>query len=210
MRQVLDEGLTLGPATVFVGENGAGKSTLVEAIAMAFGLSGEGGSSGALHSTRVSESELWRHVMLTRNAGATRRGYFLRAETMHGFFSYLERNPGGRAEPRFHELSHGESFLELVVDRFRGAGLWVLDDPESALSFTGCLALLGCLQELLREGRSQVIMSTHSPLLARLEGARILEVGEWGIRESAWDELDLVRNWRSFLDEPERFLHRLS
>jgi predicted ATPase len=210
VRQILDEGLELGPATVFVGENGAGKSTIVEAIAVAFGLSAEGGSTGANLHTRQSESELWQHLSVARAPGGARRGFFLRAETMHGFFTYLEQNPGMRPEPRFHEMSHGESFLEVIVNRFHGRGLWVLDEPESALSFSGCLALLGALQDLLSEGGSQVILSTHSPVLARLSGARILEVGEWGIRESAWQDLDLVRNWKLFLDAPERYLRHLS
>jgi len=205
VRQLLDEGLELGPATVFVGENGSGKSTLVEGIAGAFGLSSEGGSTGANLHTRRTESALADHLSIARGPGGARRGFFLRAETMHGFFTYLEQNPGSRPdEPVFHELSHGESFLELVVQRFRGRGLWVLDEPESALSFSGCLALLGALQELLAEGGSQVILSTHSPILAKLAGARILEVGDWGIRERAWDELDLVTNWKLFLDGPER------
>lgn len=208
VRQLLDEGLQLAPATVFVGENGAGKSTLVEAIAIAFGLSAEGGSTGANLRTRQSESELWRHLTLVRAPGGARRGFFLRAETMHGFFTYLEQNPG-RSEPVFHEMSHGESFLEVIVNRFRGGGLWVLDEPESALSFSGCLALLAVLQRLLAEGGSQVILSTHSPILARLEGATILEVGEWGIRQSAWEDLELVRNWKLFLDGPDRYLRHL-
>ncbi|MFC4241807.1 AAA family ATPase [Gryllotalpicola reticulitermitis] len=209
VRQILDDGLELGPATVFVGENGTGKSTIVEAIAVAFGLSAEGGSTGARLHTRTSESELWQHLSLARAPGGSRRGFFLRAETMHGFFTYLEQNPGTRPEPRFHEMSHGESFLEVIVDRFRGRGLWVLDEPESALSFSGCLALVGALQTLLAEGGSQVILSTHSPILARLDGADILEVGEWGIRASAWEDLNLVRNWKLFLDDPERYLHHL-
>ena len=207
--QLLTDGLDLSEATVFVGENGAGKSTLIEAIALAWGLSPEGGSTGARNSTRVSESSLHDHLRLVRSAGTTRRGYFLRAETMHGFFTYLEENPGVRPEPRFHEISHGESFLELAIDRFRGRGLWVLDEPESALSFSGCLALLGHLKQLLADGGSQVIMSTHSPLLAALPGARILEVGEWGLREMPWRDLDLVTNWASFLDAPERYLRHL-
>ena len=107
-------------------------------------------------------------------------------------------------------MSHGESFLEVIVDRFRGRGLWVLDEPEPALSFTGCLALVGALQELLLAGGSQVILSTHSPILARLGGARILETGQWGIRESTSEDLDLVRNWKFFLDDPERYFRHLT
>ena len=206
--QVLADGLPLGAATVLVGENGSGKSTLVEAIAIAFGLSAEGGSANSRQPTRASESVLHDHLLLRRHAGAPRRGYFLRAETMHGFFTYLEQNPrtSGPAEPRFHELSHGESFLALVTDRFRKPGLYVLDEPESALSLSGCGALVVALGELLESGDSQVVMATHSPVLAALPGAQIYEVGEWGLRPRYWDELALVRNWKSFLGDPERFL----
>lgn len=128
---------------------------------------------------------------------------------MHGFYTYLEANPGGHLEPVFHEMSHGESFLELVVDRFRKPGLYVLDEPESALSFQGCLSLVGVLTDLVRAGGSQVVVATHSPLVAALPGARILEVGPWGLRETPWEELDLVAHWRSFLDDPHRYLRHL-
>jgi predicted ATPase len=208
--QVLDQGLDLGPATILVGENGSGKSTLVEAVALAYGLSPEGGSTGARHVTRRSESILGDHLQLIRNAGATRRGYFLRAETMHGFYTYLENNPStSRPDIPFHDMSHGESFLQLAADRFAGPGLWVLDEPESALSFSGCLGLLSVLKERLADGKSQVLMSTHSPLLAALPGATILEVGPWGLRARSWEELELVAAWRSFMDSPERYLRHL-
>lgn len=207
VRQLLQEGLELGKATVFVGENGSGKSTLVEAIALAYGLNPEGGSTGAMHHSRPTESELYSYLQLTRNLGTSKYGYFLRAETMHGFFSYLEDNPSmGRADIDFHKMSHGESFISLISDRFVGGGLWVLDEPESALSFSGCLSLLMVLQQLLDEGDSQVILSTHSPILAALAGANIYEVGEWGLRANNWEDLELVRNWRSFMDAPQRFL----
>jgi len=202
------DGVSLGSATVLVGENGSGKSTLVEAIALAYGLSPEGGSVGARYSTRRSESQLWDHLQLVRNAGATKRGYFLRAETMHGLFTYLEQNPGN--DPvAFHERSHGESFIDLVEDRFRYAGLWVLDEPESALSFSGCLALLSLLKSKLDDGRSQIILSTHSPVLAALPGATVYEVGEWGLRERAWMDLPLVDQWTRFLLDPAGYLEEL-
>ena len=207
--QVLAEGLPLGAATVLVGENGSGKSTLVEAVAMAYGLSAEGGSTNARHSTRASESDAWEHLTLSRNAGSSRWGFFLRAETMHGFFTYLEENPGTGPEAAFHEMSHGESFLEVLRSRFRSPGLYVLDEPESALSFSGSLALVGVLKELLATGTAQVLVATHSPVIASLPGARILEVGPWGLRESAWDELELVGHWRAFLDAPQRYLRHL-
>jgi predicted ATPase len=203
------DGVSLGSATVLVGENGSGKSTLVEAIAIAYGLSPEGGSVGARHSTRSTESPLWDHLQLVRNAGASKRGYFLRAETMHGFYTYLEEHASMHGDIAFHERSHGESFIDLVEDRFKGAGLWVLDEPESALSFSGCLALLALLKTKLADGKSQVLLSTHSPLLAALPGATIYEVGEWGLRERAWMDLPLVDRWTRFLLDPQRYLEEL-
>ncbi|GEL46726.1 ABC transporter, ATP-binding protein [Cellulomonas hominis] len=205
--QVLADGWELGPATVLVGENGAGKSTLVEALAVAFGMGAEGGSTGARNVTRASESPLWEHLLLERGAGASRRGFFLRAETMHGFYTYLEDNPGG-GDAAFHDMSHGESFLAVVQDRMRGRGLYVLDEPESALSFTGSLALLAHLRGLVAAG-AQVVLSTHSPVLAALPGAQVLEVGPWGLREQAWEDTDLVLSWRGFLGAPERYLRHL-
>jgi predicted ATPase len=207
VRQLLRDGLDLGRATVLVGENGSGKSTLVEAIAVAFGLSPEGGSRNAMHSTRPTESSLRDSITLVRNGGAGRFGYFLRAETMHGLYTYLEQH--GDDGPPLHEMSHGESFLQLIRDRFTNTGLWILDEPESALSVTGCMALLSHLTDLLEDDRNQVILSTHSPLLAALPGATILEVGEWGLRRSTWEDTDLVRLWRGFLDDPRRFLRHL-
>ena len=206
--QLLEHGLELGPVTVFVGDNGVGKSTLVEAIAGAYGMGLEGGSTGSRHTTRHSESTLADHLHLSRSLGSGRGGFFLRAETMHGFFTYLEDNPGG-SDPVFHERSHGESFLDLVAARARYPGLWILDEPESALSFTGSLALLSDLRGILAAGGSQVILSTHSPILASIPGAEIYEVGPWGYRPCAWDDPDLVRNWRSFLDDPQRYFRHL-
>ena len=104
--------------------------------------------------------------------------------------------------------SHGESFIEYFESRARIGGLWMFDEPESALSFQSCLILIAQIRQLVAEG-SQVILSTHSPLLAALPGARILELGEWGIRSTAYDDLDLVQSWRLFLDAPERILRHL-
>lgn len=151
-----------------------------------------------------------RHLQLARNVGASRNSYFLRAETMHGLYSYLEDNPSTRRkDPEFHTMSHGELFLELMVDRFREDGPWVLDEPGSALSFSGSLALVGILTDLIAEGNSQIVMSTHPPLLVSLPGAGIYEVGPWGLRASDWECLDLVTNWRSFMNMPRRYLRHL-
>ncbi len=206
---LVSNGLDLGPLTVLVGENGSGKSTVVEAIAMAYGMSPEGGSTGARHSTRETESELWRYLRLVRGAGASRWGFFLRAETMHGFYSYLEEHPGG-GDPEFHEMSHGESFLALLgSSRFKDEGLFVLDEPESALSFSGCLALVALLHQLTVKGHAQAIIATHSPLVASVPGARIFELGDWGLCETPWADLALVRNWRAFMADPAVYLRHV-
>ena len=202
------DGLDLAPGVTFlVGENGSGKSTLVEAVAMAYGMAPEGGSTGSQHSTRVSESPLGHALRLQRGIGAARWGFFLRAETMHGFYTYLEDNPG-EGEPRFHAMSHGESFLAVLERRFDSPGFYCLDEPEAALSFSSTLGLVSVLHEVARSG-GQVLCATHSPVLAAMPGATILEVGEWGLRRTTWDELELVQHWRSYLDAPGRYLRHV-
>lgn len=209
VHQLLTDGLDLSPGVTFlVGENGAGKSTLVEAIAVAYGMSPEGGSTGARLTTRATESSLADDLQLTRGVGGKRAGFFLRAETMHGFYTYLEQNPGARNEPVFHEMSHGESFLTLISDRFTRQGFYCLDEPESALSFSSSLAVVGVLDRLAKSG-SQVLCATHSPVIAALPDATILEVGDWGIRATTWEDLKLVQNWRAYLEEPERYLRHV-
>ena len=205
VRQLLYEGLDLGQVTVIVGENGTGKSTLVEALAMAYGMNAEGGSTGAMNTTRTSESELWRQLKLQRGAAASRKGFFLRAETMHNFYTYLEES---KFETKLHDRSHGESFLDLVEERIPFIqGLWILDEPESALSLAGCVKLMKLLQTIV-DGGSQLLISTHAPILAAFPDARILEAGSWGLRENDFEQLELVRGWHDFLDDPHSYWRR--
>lgn len=210
--QLLRDGLDLGPgATLLVGENGSGKSTLVEAVATAFGLSPEGGSTHSRHSSRPTESSLGDALQLVRGAGASKWGFFLRAETMHGWYSYLEDHPRttGEPDPAFHEMSHGESFLAVLESRFTGRGFFCLDEPEAALSFSSTLGLVAALQRVVAR-RGQVLCATHSPVLAAMPGARILEVGPWGLRETAWEDLEVVDHWRRYLAEPWAYLRHLA
>ncbi len=203
--------MSFAPVTVLAGENGSGKSTLLEAIAMAYGLSAEGGSINARHSTRVSESGLHADLVLSRDAGAARWGFFLRAESMHGLYTYLEslgsneRDP----DPLFHEMSHGESFLAILQRRFSGPGLYVLDEPESALSFQSSLGLVGVLHELVRTGTAQVIVATHSPIVAAIPGARILQFDDDGFHQERWEDLQLVQHHRAFMTDPRRYLRHM-
>ncbi|MCD4534649.1 AAA family ATPase [Nocardioides sp. cx-169] len=206
VRQLAREGLELARGVTFlVGENGSGKSTVVEAVAAAYGLSPEGGSTHSRHSTRESESPLHRALAVRRGIGASRWGFFLRAETMHGWYTYIE-NLGG--DVPFHELSHGESFLAVLESRFGSDGFYCLDEPEAALSFSSTLALVAVLHRVTAAG-GQVLCATHSPVLAAMPGARILEVGEWGFRETAWEDLQVVDHWRRFLERPDAYLRHL-
>lgn len=207
--QVLREGLDLGSCTILVGDNGTGKSTLVEAIAMAFGLNAEGGSTGAMHRTHDTESRLWDWLRLVRGPGASRWGYFVRAETMHGLLTYLDTNPGPR-DPVFHARSHGESFVSLLsTQRFDGNGFFVWDEPEAGLSFPAQLHLVGELATMAGRAGTQVLLATHSPILASVPGATILELSDSGIEQVAWEDLEVVNHYRRYLDAPERYLRHL-
>ena len=216
VEQLLEEGLTLPKGVTFlVGENGSGKSTIVEAVAMAYGLDPEGGSTQSSHSTRRTESPLVRALRLQRGLGASRWGFFLRAETMHGWYTYLEQaaaddlpRASPRREPRFHEMSHGESFLAVLRERFDSPGFYCLDEPEAALSFLSTIGLMSVLHEVVEEG-GQVLCATHSPVLAALPGATILEVGPWGLRRTSWEDLELTQHWRAYLADPRRYLRHV-
>jgi predicted ATPase len=205
---VLDRGLNLPAGVTFlVGENGSGKSTLVEALAASHGLNPEGGSRGAMHRTRVTESPLGNVLRVIRTPGRAANAYFLRAETTHGLYTYLENLPGS-PDTDLHDRSHGEGFLELLQRKFTGYGFYLMDEPEAPLSFTSTLGLLGRLDDLRTAG-AQVVVATHSPLLTALPGATILELGAHGIRRVSWAELEIVAHWRHFLDRPDAYLDAL-
>ncbi len=208
MAQLLREGLEL-PAglTVLVGENGSGKSTVVESLAEAYGLNPQGGSAqGALFRIRDSEPGLGGELTVVRGV-KPRWSYFLRADTMNQLYSYLEQNPGRRPE-RLHELSHGESFLEILRTRVNQEGFYLMDEPDAPLSFVGSLGLAALLHDLAAGG-SQLVVATHSPVVAAVPGAHLLELGPWGMRPAAWEDLGLVIAWRQFMRDPRSFFRHL-
>jgi len=216
VRQLIDDGgFDVPPGvTVLIGENGSGKSTLVEAFAAVYPR------QGARTTSQISvlgpdpsaeDSPLRWHLKARTHRLAAPGGFFLRAETMHTYLAEVDSSDAdGRAwgGEKLHERSHGESFLTVLRHRFADRGVYFLDEPESALSFRSSLALLLVLDVLKQEG-SQVVMATHSPLLAALPGATTLELGAWGIRPVPWEELELVHTWRDFLAAPQRYLRHL-
>jgi predicted ATPase len=205
--QLAREGLDLPAGVTFlVGENGSGKSTLVESIAVAYGLSPEGGPTHNPRSGRTHDG-IGRELRVVRGASASRWGFFLRAETMHGWYGFLDAR-GEVAEPTYLEMSHGESFLAVLQTRFTSPGFYCLDEPEAALSFSSTLALMSALRDVADLG-AQVLCATHSPVLASLPGATILEVGDWGYRRTTWAELELVTHWKAYLDDPGRYLRHV-
>ena len=199
------------PVTFFVGENGSGKSTLLEAVAVAAGLNAEGGSRNFRFATRGTHSELNDYLRLVRAPRRPTDAYFLRAETFYNVASAAEEygvaeDHGGGRSP--HEQSHGESFLALVLHRFRGNGLYLFDEPEAALSPTRQLGLLAAMYQLVASG-SQFIIATHSPILLAYPEATIYEFSEAGVRPVKYTDTEHYVVTRAFLGDPSRMLQEL-
>ncbi|MFN8522301.1 MAG: AAA family ATPase [Chloroflexota bacterium] len=212
--------LELHPSvTYFIGENGSGKSTLLEAIAVAAGFNAEGGSRSFRFQTRSTESSLHEALRLTRSIRRQRDGFFLRAESLYNVATEIEElnkpelGPGNLFESyggdSLHAQSHGESFIALASHRFRGEGLYLLDEPEAALSPSRQLAFLALIDDLVRNRGSQLIIATHSPILMAYPQATICLFDEQGIRPIAFRETEHYRLTRDFLNSPEAYLRHL-
>ena len=208
------------PVTFLVGENGSGKSTLLEAVALALGFNPEGGSRNFAFSTRDTHSGLYNYLRLHRGPYRPKDGFFLRAESFYNTATEVEelsqrslsappeefyRNYGGKS---LHHQSHGESFLSLVHSRFRGQGIYLLDEPEAALSPARQLTLLAEIHRLVSAG-SQLVIATHSPILMAYPQGEILLLGEGPIHPVEYRETEHYQITKSFLDHPERMLRIL-
>ena len=196
--------------TFFVGENGSGKSTLLEAIAVAYGFNPEGGTRNYNFSTYDSYSELCDAITLSRGVRRAGYGYFLRAESFYNVATKEEeysRGPGGVPQ-HFHEKSHGESFLALAQNSFRPNGLYLLDEPEAALSPQRQLTLLMEIYRCAKQG-AQFIIVTHSPILLGLPGAQIMSFDEGTIHPCEYEETDSYQVTSMFINHREQILRRL-
>jgi predicted ATPase len=208
------ERIELDPSVTFlVGENGSGKSTLIEALAVASKLNAEGGGKLLRFATRKSHSDLHRRLTLERSELPPLNTFFLRAESVFNLATAIEQGgPIGERENVYdrplHEQSHGESFLDIAVNRLGPRGLYYLDEPEAALSVNGQLALMRRMHELVTE-HSQFVIATHSPILLGYPDAAILELSEAGIRRVTFEEVPQVELTRAFLENRERFLRHL-
>jgi predicted ATPase len=204
--------------TFFVGENGSGKSTLLEALAVSLGFNPEGGTKNFRFDTRSSHSNLHELLRVSKGIKKPRDGFFLRAESFFNVATEIERLDD---EPSFgppiidsygkrslHEQSHGESFLALVKNRFGGQGLYILDEPEAALSPQRQLIVLSRLHDLVLE-RSQFIIATHSPILMAYPNAWIYACTADGLKRIEYKDTEHFRVMHDFLQAPEKALAEL-
>ncbi len=210
---ILRDGLALtfaNPVTFLVGENGSGKSTLLEALAWSIGFGTQGGNRDHRFEEGGDGHALGRALRLNWRQRTT-TGFFLRAETFFNFATYLESVGstfsayGGES---FHTKSHGEAFLALFAHRFED-GLYILDEPEAALSPQRQLAFLRILHQLTVPRIAQFVIATHSPLLLAFPGATVLSLDGGAIAEVDYRDTDHYRVTRDFLESPERFFRHL-
>ena len=204
--------------TFFVGENGSGKSTLLEALAVSLGFNAEGGSKNFRFDTRQSHSNLHELLRVSKGIKKPRDGYFLRAESFFNVATEIERLDDepfpappiidSYGKKSLHEQSHGESFLALLMNRFGGQGLYILDEPEAALSPQRQLVALSRLHDLVLD-RSQFVIATHSPILMAYPHAWIYACTEDGLTRIEYKDTEHYRVMREFLLAPDEALTRL-
>lgn len=198
------------PVTFFVGENGSGKSTLLEGIAVAYGFNPEGGTKNYSFSTYNSHSQLHEAIRLVKGLGKSGWGYFYRAESFYNVATAEDeygREIGGR--PMFlHQKSHGESFVAMALANFNGSGLYILDEPEAALSPQRQLSLLYQISECTKQG-AQFIIATHSPILLGLPGAEILTFDDGTVHPCSYEDTDSYKVTEMFINDRGRLLKEL-
>ncbi|HAA18727.1 MAG TPA: AAA family ATPase [Cytophagales bacterium] len=213
IRNGLDISLS-SDVTFFVGENGSGKSTIIEAIASHIGFNLSGGSKNHLFSDETA-SDLVDILRLSWNPVRITNGFFMRAESFFNFASYVdslaEDEPGlldAYGGKSLHKQSHGESFLSLFNNRF-SKGIYILDEPEAALSPARQLAFLAIINRLVKEGNAQFLIATHSPILMSYPGAITLSINESGVSPIDYRDTEHFNLTMGFLSNPEGYLRHL-
>lgn len=197
------------PVTFIAGENGSGKSTLLEAISIALGFNPEGGSRDFLFSTKDSHSELYR-LITTIRAAHPKDGFFLRAESFYNTASYLDETSTlmRYGNVSFHKQSHGEGFLSLIENRFLGNGIYLMDEPESALSPSRQMSLLVDIDNLVKSN-SQLIIATHSPILMSYPDSEVIYLTPDRIEKVNYKETENYKITKQFINNPEQMLKYL-
>ena len=200
--------LKLHPGVTFiVGENGSGKSTLLEAIAIAYGFNPEGGTKNFNFSTYNSHSLLYKYIHLIKGIKTPKDGFFLMAESMYNLASKIDEldvidSYGGRS---LHQQSHGESFLSIMINRFSKNGLYILDEPEAALSPTRQMSMITRIHDLVNEN-CQFIISTHSPILMSYPNSIIYEIKNGRLKKTKLEDTEHYQITKSFLENKNKFL----
>lgn len=207
--------LKLHPKVTFIiGENGSGKSTLLEAIATSYGFNPEGGTKNFSFSTYDSHSELHKYIKLIKGMKMPKDGFFLRAESIYNLASNIEEldreGMGNRIIDSYggmslHEQSHGESFFAIMMNRFSRKGLYILDEPEAALSPSRQMAMISRMNELVNQD-CQFIISTHSPILMSYPRSIIYEIKDGYLRDVSYEDTDHYQITKEFLNNTEKFL----
>lgn len=205
----LDELIFEKPITFFVGENGSGKSTLLEALAVAYGFNPEGGTKNYSFSTYDSHSPLYEAIRVSKGFRKAKWGYFLRAESFYNVAT-KEEEYADIAHPseKYHEKSHGESFLALAQNHLRPNGLYLFDEPEAALSPQRQLTLLLEICSCAKQG-SQFIIVTHSPILLGIPNAQILSFDDGTVHNCEYEETESYKVTEMFINNRELLLGRL-
>lgn len=197
------------PVTFLAGENGTGKSTLLEGIAIAYGFNPEGGSRNYSFSTYDSHSELSNAITLSRGIQRSRWGYFLRAESFYNVAT-KERDYVDAAHPslELHEKSHGESFMTIIQNHLSSAGLYLLDEPEAALSPQRQLSLLIEMRNAVEAG-AQFLIASHSPILLGFPDADILSFDQEKLSFITYEETESYQVTEMFINNRDYLLKRL-
>lgn len=195
--------------TFIIGPNGSGKSTLIEAMALAYGFNAEGGTINYRFSTNDTHSNLYEYITLVKGIVRPRETFFFRAESFYTMKTYLESIELRYGEKPMHHYSHGESFLVLMMEKFTGRGLYILDEPESALSPQSQLALLSRMNQL-ETHNSQFIIATHSPILLAYPNATIYQIGDGGeLTQVDYEDTEYYQIYKYFMNNYQRMIERL-